>query len=91
MLPTRSIITADKENLKVKTKQELDKLKQECEDLSTKLQGLTDTELEEVTGGDFWDVLKKVGEGMKSVVQPVVSTGPAPSVNSPCNCAAEKK
>lgn len=64
-----------------KTKEEIQALKKECEDLALKLKELSDDELNDVTGGDFFDVLKKIGDGIKSIAKPLVKN-PAPSVNS---------
>ena len=59
-----------------KTQEELKELKNEYESLNKKLKELSDEELEEVVGGDWLDVLHKIGEGMRSVVQPVLGASP---------------
>ena len=45
-----------------KTKQELQQLKSECEDMSKKLNELSEDELKEVTGGTIWDIAVKLKE-----------------------------
>ena len=49
----------------MKTKEELNKLKEEVEAVNEKLHELTEEELEQVTGGSFADSLKKLQDGMK--------------------------
>ena len=68
-----------------KTKEELNTLKQECEALNNKLNELTSEELEEVAGGNWADILKKIGEGLHSTTKPVVSVPPAPAVGKSVN------
>ena len=62
-----------------KTKEELKKLQEEVQQLNQKLGELSQEELENVTGGDFRDFLKKIGKGIKNVVEPVLKN-PAPSI-----------
>lgn len=56
-----------------KTHEELNELKKEYTSLATKLQELSDEELIEVTGGDFYEVLKKIGEGIRSTAGQVLN------------------
>ena len=53
-----------KEVILMKTKEELNALKEEVETLDKKLSELTEDELEAVVGGGFWEVLQKVGKGI---------------------------
>ena len=51
----------------MKTKQELENIKEEIEKLNSEMQELTDDELEQVTGGTYADELKaKVESGYES-------------------------
>ena len=50
----------------MKTREELNTLKQECEELDAKLQGLSDDELNEVIGGSgIVEGFKKIGNGIR--------------------------
>ena len=56
----------------MKSQKELEQLKQECKELNYKLSELSEEELSQVCGGSdmegFWDVLKKIGEGLKNII-----------------------
>ena len=57
-----------------KTKEELNALKNEYEALNNKLQELTEDELMLVTGGNWFDVLKKIGEGTRSIAESILKS-----------------
>ena len=56
----------------MKTQEELKELKEEYKTLNNKLKELTEDELLLVTGGDWYDVLKKIGGGTKQVAEEVL-------------------
>lgn len=57
-----------------KTKEELKSIEEEARKLNQKLKELSEEELAEISGGDFLDILKKIGKGINSVTKPVVKT-----------------
>lgn len=58
----------------MKTKEELNELKNECEVLANKLNDLSEDELVLITGGnEIFDWFKKIGEKTKIVTEPVKS------------------
>lgn len=56
----------------MKTKEELQQLQEELQQLNEKLKELSEDELIEIAGGDFWEVIKKIGDGIHSVAKPIV-------------------
>lgn len=64
----------------MKTKEELNNIKLECEDLAAKLQVLSDDELDMVTGGsDFFEIFKKIGKNIRTYTSPVIPGEAPPS------------
>ena len=50
----------------MKSKEELTALKAEVDAMERKLSELSEDELGMVVGGGFWEVLKKIGEGISN-------------------------
>ena len=62
----------------MKTKTELEALKNRCEKVTAEMRELSDDELDEVVGGlelsGWLDFLKKIGKKMKDVAEPVLAS-----------------
>ena len=62
----------------MKTKAELEALKNRCEKVTAEMRELSDDELDEVVGGlelsGWLDFLKKIGKKMKNVTEPVLTS-----------------
>ena len=62
----------------MKTKAELEALKNRCEKVTAEMRELSDDELDEVVGGlelsGWLDFLKKIGKKMKNVTEPVLAS-----------------
>lgn len=57
----------------MKTKEELNQIKEDIANLTNKVSELSEEELMAITGGsDFWDIIKKIGKGIHSETKPVV-------------------
>lgn len=70
-----SYIYLTKETTTAKTLEELNQLKNECETLTSKLKDLSEDELEVVTGGgEFFDLLKKIGKNIQNKTKPILNS-----------------
>ena len=75
----------------MKTKEELNELKSECEALNNKLKELSESELELVTGGgEFFDWIKRAAEKFEKKIPNSPTTPIYPATQDQILCSTEQ-